>query len=249
MFSFFIQCIKNFGAPGLLVYLKVKLGLTKQISIPGFKFPITMRPTRVDGITFREIFIKREYDIELPTGFSPTVIVDAGANIGFTTLFFANRFPHARIFSIEPDEENFTVLSENAKPYSNITPIRSALWNKNEIINTVDRGYGKRGIMIDKNEGNSPLQSVSINGLMKEFNMQHIDILKMDIEGSEKEVFSENYDNWLPHTKCIVIELHDRMKEGCSKTVFTALSKYNFSLAIKGENLVFFNDHYMKFPR
>lgn len=245
MFGFFIQCLKNFGIRGLLVYLKIKiLNQTKSISIPGLKHPITMRPQRIDKITFREIFFKREYDIELPPAIKPTVIIDAGANIGFTTLFFANKYPNAKIVSIEPNAGNFEYLVANTKNYPAITPVKSALWNKKELIQVVDRGYGDRGFMIEKNNEGESLQALSINDLLDIYQLSHIDILKIDIEGSEKEVFSENYDRWLSITKCLVIELHDRMKPGCSQAVFNAILKYDFSFSIKGENLVFINNRY-----
>lgn len=245
MFGFFIQCLRNFGIPGLLVYLKIKvLNQTKSVSIPGLRFPITMRPQRIDKITFREIFFKREYDIELPKTIKPTVIIDAGANIGFTTLFFANKYPNAKIISIEPNDANFEYLVANTKSYPTITPIKSALWHKKELIQVVDRGYGDRGFMIEKNDEGNSLQALSINDLLDTYQLQHIDILKIDIEGSEKEVFSENYDRWLSITKCLVIELHDRMKPGCSQAVFSAILRYDFSFSIKGENLVFINNRY-----
>ena len=67
--------------------------------------------------------------------------------------------------------------------------------------------------------------------------MRKIDIMKIDIEGSEKELFESNYESWLPKVKTLIIELHDHMRKGA------ALSKYNFSLAVKGEDIVcFFND-------
>ena len=69
----------------------------------------------------------------------------------------------------------------------------------------------------------------------------YIDILKLDIEGSEKEVFSAGFENWMPKTKVIIIELHDAMKPGCSRAVFAAVNKYNFSFNIKGENIIFTN--------
>jgi hypothetical protein len=76
---------------------------------------------------------------------------------------------------------------------------------------------------------------------MREQNWNSIDILKVDIEGSEKEVFELNYENWLPKCKAIVIELHDNMKQGTSKSVFKAISQYNFSFEMQDENLIFIN--------
>jgi FkbM family methyltransferase len=242
MFSFFVICIRTFGLPGIIIYLKVKLNLTGSISLPGLRHPISMRPQHSDKITFREIFIRKEYDIELPSSLNPTVIIDAGANIGFTSVFFANRFPDARIFSIEPDEENFRLLTTNTAPYSLITPLKSALWPINEQINILDKGHGNRGFMVEKSDHGISLPGVSLSQLMQDHEIKHIDILKIDIEGSEKEVFSFGYEHWLPVTKHLIIELHDRMKPGCSRAVFKAINTYDFSLSIRGENLIFVNN-------
>jgi FkbM family methyltransferase len=242
MFGLLIQCIKSFGLQGIWIYIQLKTGSTRSIRIPGIKFPITMRSLKSDKISFKEIFMKREYDITLPPETNPKIIIDGGANIGFTSVFFANQYPQARIFTIEPDENNFQLVLQNVKPYPNITPVKSALWYKEELINVVDKGYGERGFMIEKNETSNSLQATSIHQLMKKYSLTQIDILKMDIEGSEKEVFSVGYENWLPLTKCLVIELHDRMKPGCSHAVFSAITKYDFSFSIKGENLVFINN-------
>jgi FkbM family methyltransferase len=242
MFRFLIQCLRAFGVSGLIVYVKLKLGLTQSINLPEVKFPIAMRAGNTDRITFKEIFIKREYDFNFPSTIDTKVIIDAGANIGFTSVFLANQYPNSKIFSIEPDDENFEYVLRNTSPYKNITPIKKALWNKKETISLSDPGLGKRGMMVDKHAGATTLEAISVTDLMKEFNISQIDILKMDIEGSEKEVFTDNYDFWLPRTKCLVIELHDRMKKGCSASVFRALSNYDFSLSIKGENLIFINN-------
>lgn len=244
MFSFLFNCLANFGLRGLIVYLKIKFNLTERISLPGLAYPLSFRPTRVDNITFREIFIRREYDIAFPPSFSPETIIDAGANIGFTSVFFANKFPAARILSLEPDLGNFNVLKRNLDPYHKITPIRSAIWRADELIHLVDEGYGERGFIVQsKGEGPS-MPGRSIDSLLKEFDFKTIDILKMDIEGSEKVIFETNYDEWLRVTKCLIIELHDRMVPGCSKAVFTAINKHNFSMEVRGDNLIFYNQDF-----
>jgi len=242
MFGLLIRCVRIFGIRGILIYAQLKLGLTNSIRIPGIKYPVSLRPQQADKISFREIFMKREYDVTLPSTLIPTVIIDGGANVGFTSVFFANKYPTARIFSIEPDASNFTCLVNNTRNYTTITPIKSALWYKAELLNVVDKGYGDRGFVIEKNDEVNGLQATSIADLMQQYQLTHLDILKLDIEGSEKEVFSENYQRWLPQTKCLIIELHDRMKPGCSRAVFSALTQYNFSFSIKGENLVFTNN-------
>ena len=57
----------------------------------------------------------------------------------------------------------------------------------------------------------------------------------------QKEIFSNGYEEWLPKTKILIVETHDRFTKGSSKAVFTAISKYDFSCAIKGFNMIFTN--------
>lgn len=76
---------------------------------------------------------------------------------------------------------------------------------------------------------------------MREQGWATIDILKLDIEGSEKEVFESNYAYWLPRTRAIFLEMHDQMRKGASKAVFKAISEFNFSFSMNHENLIFIN--------
>ena len=77
----------------------------------------------------------------------------------------------------------------------------------------------------------------------KILNVKKLDILKIDIEGAEHELFKNNYDTWLPNTRCLIIELHDRMRNRSSQNFFKAISKYDFSYSHQGENLVFINNN------
>ncbi len=70
-----------------------------------------VRPKTSDFSTFRQIFMDHEYDFKLLD--VPNIIVDAGANIGLASLFFAQRFPSAKIFALEPDHSNFEMLMKN----------------------------------------------------------------------------------------------------------------------------------------
>jgi hypothetical protein len=77
---------------------------------------------------------------------------------------------------------------------------------------------------------------------MKEQQAAILDIVKLDIEGAEKAVFESNYEDWLPKTRLLIIELHDRMQPGSSKALFNALTRYNFSCETKWENLLLYNN-------
>lgn len=80
------------------------------------------------------------------------------------------------------------------------------------------------------------MQAVSIPDLIQTFNIKHIDVLKMDIEGSEIEVLQNHHEQWIPKTGTLLIELHDRLRKNCSRSVFETLVQYPFSLDHVGEN-------------
>jgi len=103
---------------------------TREISVrvPSVRQPIVIRPRTTDRFVFEQIFLDGDY--ELPFYLSPRLILDAGANVGFASIFFANKYPGSAIIALEPDPANFNALMRNTRGYSQIVPIRVALWNK-----------------------------------------------------------------------------------------------------------------------
>ena len=83
-----------------------------------------------------------------------------------------------------------------------------------------------------KPEDPDSFSAISIETLMRKNDVTCIDLLKLDIEGAEKDVFASHYEYWLPRTKVIIIELHDWMKEGCSREFFRAIIQYRFRVSI-----------------
>lgn len=223
------------------VYRKLKFSAGKQIRLSSLRHPFSMRNNPYDFATFEEVILKEEYKIDI--NFVPETIVDAGANIGLTSLFFANRFPSASIVALEPDADNFDLLKSNTSPYNNIHLLFSGLWKSDTYLAVVDEGHGNNAFTVKEVSKETPgaIQATTVPSIMQQLKWERIDILKIDIEGSEKAIFSEPDIPWLAKVKVLIIELHDRMMPGCSSAVFKALGSYNFSLQIKGENLVFTN--------
>lgn len=198
---------------------------------------VSLRKNTSDYGILKQIFINKEYDIEYKIK-NPKIILDCGANIGLASLFFNMKFPEAQIIAIEPEESNYELLCKNIKNVKNIIPLKAGLWKKECQLEVKDIGLDKCGFIVEETTSEKGIKAESINSLMKKFDIEFIDILKIDIEGSEKEVF-ENCD-WLDKVGMIIIELHDRMKKGCSMSLFKAISKYNYDLELSGENLIFY---------
>lgn len=133
--------------------------------------------------------------------------------------------------------------------YKNIIPVKKALSNVIDTnLNELDRGFGNWGFSTD-NVNSSPnckiidtVQTLTIDEIFSEYNLEYLDLLKIDIEGGEKQLFESNYEKWFPNTKCIIIELHNGMTKGSSTSFFKAISKYDFSYFNRGENLLFINN-------
>lgn len=224
------------------VYYKLKKGNPSNLKTENLAHPFSIRNNPYDYATFEEVVLNEGYDISMP--FTPTYIVDGGGNIGLTACFFASKYPDSTIVSIEPDRENFILLESNCKPYSNIHPLQCGIWKNDTHLKIENTSAGNNAFTVTETgdtDGNT-IQAVTVLSVMEKFAMPRIDILKLDIEGSEKEVFDGNVEHWLPKTRVLIIELHDKMKKGCSRAVFRAIDKYDFSFDIKGENIIFTNN-------
>jgi FkbM family methyltransferase len=212
------------------------------VLFPGIKSPITLRLKTSDLATFKDIFVKGQYEF-MPRK-PPEVIIDAGANIGLTSLVFANRFPDARIIAVEPESSNYEMLLKNIAPYANIVAVQAAVWNVNGIVDIVDPGWGKWGFQVGKEDDREAkrvmsCRSMTIDRIMSEHGIDFIDILKMDIEGGEKEVF-DDADRWIGKIGVLAVELHDRLQEGCSRSLENATGEFRYRWKI-GENVYFSN--------
>ena len=194
----------------------------------GVKHPVHIRVRTTDASIYREILLYGEYgNFNLP--FTPKTIVDAGANIGMASIYYAHRYPQARIISIEAEASNFEMLRRNVAAYTSITPIHAALWNRDGFINVSDPdpvtgAFGKWGFVTSESPG-VPVRAITMRTLIAEQGISYIDLLKVDIEGAEKEVF-ESCD-WMGHVRALIVELHDRFKPGCSTAVAAVTSGYS----------------------
>ena len=231
---------KAFGyLNGFKLYKHIKSKSTNPLKLKGFKHPIYFRGIVSDVFMFEQIFVDNQYNIEI--NFQPKAIIDLGANVGFASVYFANRFPDAKIIALEPDSSNYSTALKNLEPYKNVSLIKGAVWDKSEKINLVDIGHGEAAYMVKSGEGENAIKAYTIPELMEILKVNEVDILKIDIEGSEKEIF-ESSDSWINKAKIIIVETHDRYKKGTSKAVFNSIGKYDFSLELSGENMVLYNN-------
>ncbi len=211
------------------------------------KYPnLTIRRGETDKNVFRSIFISGEF--KLPIDIDPKLIIDAGAYTGLSALYYSSTYPSAKIIAIEPESSNFDTLEKNTMHLPNVSRIKAGLWDKNAFLKITDRGTGKWGFKVEEvsESDDFDIKSVTIDKVLSESGFDRIDILKLDIEGSEKQLFSSDDRAWLDKVNVMVIELHDRIHEGCTESLYAAIDLNEWKEYKEGEKVILISNDYYK---
>ncbi len=222
----FLQRLPNFG---LALPIRVRCG--KRVTW------LRIRPGTTDPAVCYEMFLAKELEMELPR--SPSVIVDAGAYTGISAAYFALRYPTAKIIAVEPNPVSFDLLQRNTNRFSNVIAIQAALWTNDTEVILSDRATGDWGFTIVggiRGEASFRVPAISMKTLMQQYAIAHIDLLKLDIEGAERDVLEQS-KYWIGKVGCIAVELHDRIQPGCAEAMRVATEDFD-QTSIHGEKTV-----------
>jgi len=172
-------------------------------------------------------------------------IVDAGANIGDETVRFRYFHPQATIFAVEPEKNNFEILKRNVQNDHQIICLNNGLWSKECLLRVVSGIMNEdfKVVEVDRHEAEHEhdVVAISLERLMMDYNIPEIDILKMDIEGAEGEVFGDmSAMKWISKVKVIIMECPDNDKPGTLFFIFRRLIEANllFNCYLQGENII-----------
>lgn len=208
-----------------------------RVRIPGTSLKVYIRPATTDMSVFTQIFHDQELNIKMGKA---NVIVDAGAHIGLSSIWYALRFPDAHIIAIEPEPNNYSILKKNTVIFKNIIALEGALWYREKPLKIKEGCKDTWGFRVEETSDKNGIQSFTMNDIMNHLVYKKIDVLKMDIEGSEVEVLS-NSNIWVNSIDLILIEHHERFRPGCLKAINDAISNYSFTISKSGEKLILRN--------
>lgn len=217
----------------------------------GYKESYKIRIGTSDHYVLDQVIKNEEYlpiikIIELENSISSIkFIVDAGSNIGLSSIFFSRYFPEATILAIEPDETNYIQQNENIllnKIDNRVTSLKRALWINNSdnlILDNSFRDGNHWSRFVRKSNGlnNIYIKTITIEDIINRYSKSNrIDILKMDIEGAEAELFkSERFISVLyNNVRYFCVEVHH---EFISRTSIIEILKMKFSLKEEGETI------------
>jgi FkbM family methyltransferase len=209
-----------------------------------FRGIFVLRENPSDLMTFTEVIESEVYRPVFEHVRSAKTVVDLGANVGLTSLCFAARWPDCRIIAVEPNAGTFAVLERNLSPLvrqGRCQVVRAAIWSREASLvedSSVPRekfnGFrvGEATAGDDTTADRYP--GISMSMLMRRYGIGEIDLLKIDIEGAETELFSGDV-SWLTRTGAIAIEFH-QTSSGDTRQLsrFDALIK-QYGMAIVAE--------------
>jgi FkbM family methyltransferase len=205
------------------------------------EFPLKCRPKTSDLDIFRQIFVELEFSC-LDDLTDVQLVIDCGANVGYSAAYFLTRFPCCRVIAVEPDPGNFAMLEQNVAPYkARVRTLQTAVWSRpaNLVLSETKYRSGRSSTrqVRECRPGDSPgMVAVDIGSLVRDAGLKRVSLLKVDIEGAEAVVFAENYESWINMVDNIAIELHDDTEFGeASSVFFDAISTRPFVVSRSGE--------------
>lgn len=218
----------------LLARLRVPGTGRVRIKPPDIKYPVTARmfPSS-DDFVFDQLFVQHEYGPVCSRMDDAKFILDLGANVGYASAIFASRYPTARILAVEPDPGNYKLCVTNLERYGpRVRTLLGAVWaNCSKLAlarGTFCDGREWATQVVEAGAGDkADVEAWDVPALLDLAQQERADLLKIDIEGSEAEVFAANTALWLPRIKNICIELHG---ERCREIFFNALAGFEYEL-------------------
>jgi FkbM family methyltransferase len=213
---------------------------------------IAIRRQNSDYDTLRQVFEDREYSIgndaveadirsryaDLLSNGQRPIIIDAGANIGLATLWFKAQYPKATVIAIEPDTENFAVLKENVIADDTTLLVDAAVGSRPGLVSLIQASKGW-AVQTQRTQGQG-IDIITIDDAIALVPNGVPLIVKIDIEGFESDLFSDNLA-WLDATFAVFIEPHDWMdpSKTTSRAFQRAFGERNFNVYIRGEKLLY----------
>lgn len=199
-----------------------------------------------DYSVFDQIFNKEEYSdvssvLNLNKEFDSkeSVLIDAGANVGFATIYLSQKRIFDKIFCIEPSKSNFEILKKNISSLDttiNVTLLENALSARENqsfhLKNDFRDGQDWSITTIQRESGE--VKGITINEIINKYDLEGITLLKIDIEGAERFIFDESVNlDYLDKIKIIVIEIHDEFD--IREDIYKVLKNNNYLLIESGE--------------
>jgi len=169
--------------------------------------------------TYEELFLDEIYRFQ--TKSEQPVIIDCGANIGLSSLYFKTIYPNATLHAFEPDAVLFQLLEKNAQVngFTNTNLHQAAVWIEDTNLSFSSKGSEASHIDLS-NQSTHQVKAIRLSSFLAEF--EHVDFLKIDIEGAEFQVVADCLEG-LKKVDHFFLEYHGKVDQ--TKQLHTLLQQ------------------------
>jgi FkbM family methyltransferase len=178
---------------------------------------------------YKEVFIEQIYKFD--TKRAQPLIIDCGANMGLSVLYFKDQYPGSRVIAFEPERTIFSYLKKNVESLGleNVELVNKAVWSSNKTLLFSNEGADASRIAALKDNDRGFTSTYEVQAVrLSEFIDREVDLLKIDIEGAEAEVIRE-IEPKLKFVKHVFIEYHSlETAPQMLGDILEILSKNNF---------------------
>jgi FkbM family methyltransferase len=215
--------------------------------LPEITTPLLFRGGSSDVWNMQQVFMDRQYDIEIH---EPRRILDLGAYVGYTAVYFANRFPGASIISVEPPGSNFDTLVANTAAYPNIRCLPAAVWHERAELALADCSYGDWGLSFMPGNADQPVENVpgyTITNILEMHGWSGVDLIKCSSHGGRVDALLRPRPDWLEKTATVITRPGAQgWQAGDAEKLAAALPAAEFQRSTHGP-LVIFSRRSMEF--
>lgn len=208
-----------------------------QVCNPRLGYTTMMRPESSDVLVYLQIFFKHEYallnELQLP---GKPVIVDLGANAGFFMMAVKSQWQEATVFCVEPDSKNLNqvALQIETNQLRDVYLIHAGIWVTNEPLKIVPHTDGLEWAFEVKPDPSGNVPGVTLMKLLNEHAISYVDLLKIDVEGTEEILFEDHgfLEKLEQSVSNIILETHHVEKQ---KIIASTLHARKFEVRLDRE--------------
>jgi FkbM family methyltransferase len=193
---------------------------------------VHLRRVSSDMSVFAQIFLDGEYELTLSR--DPAWILDLGSHIGLSVRWFAARYPGVPIVAVEPDADNHALLVRNTQGLPEVRVVNAAVGGRSgsaRLMNGEDDTWAYRF-----EEASDGIPVLTVEELLKDLVGRGPGLVKMDVEGSEVEIFAADC-TWLDSVSDLLIETHERFRPGSEASIDVGLGGRPHRRGRSGENV------------
>ena len=216
---------------------------TMRFQLPHMASPVEIRTATSDMQVFHDIFIWDEYGFLRPNTERITVL-DIGANVGYSSTYFAGIYSHCEIVAVELMQSNFRQLTKNtAFLGKRIRTVEAAVWSHNHGVSIADDTFRDGDAWShhasEATDGKCLVPSITMLELMRTHAMPNVNVCKIDIEGAEYELFADGHRDWVNRCDVILLEIHEDLG---SFDIVAAMHNDGFHSFTAHELTIFYRD-------